>query len=155
MLGRQVIVYIDDILIYSINLEDYITHIRAALERLLANHLFIKAEKCQFHQRSVSFLGYQISPQGLKLEDKVDAVRSWPVPTTIKGLQWFWGFANFYRHFIRNFSAVAAPLTSLKGGPHRLVWSPAADTAFRLLKGRFTSTPLQNTQIPCYLLPFR
>lgn len=72
------------------------------------------------------------------MEDKkVDAL-SWPVPTTIKGLQWFLGFANFYLHFIRNFSA----LTSiLKGGPRRLVWSPAVDEAFRL-KGCFTSASL-------------
>ena len=77
------------------------------------------------------------------IDKKVDAVRSWPVPTTIKGLQRFLGFVNFYRHFIRNFSFVATPLTSLlKGGPHRLVWGPAADEAFRLLKGRFISAPL-------------
>ena len=58
MLGRQVIVYIDDILIFSTNLEDHITHVRAVLKRLMVNHLFIKAEKCQFHHRAVSFLGY-------------------------------------------------------------------------------------------------
>ena len=76
-------------------------------------------------------------------DKKVDAVRSWPVPTTIKGLQQFLGFANFFHRFIRNFSSVIDPLTSLlKGGPRGLVWSPAADGAFRLLKGHFTSATL-------------
>ncbi|XP_031679718.1 uncharacterized protein LOC116374078 [Oncorhynchus kisutch] len=151
MLGRQVILYIDDILIFSTNLEDHITRVRAVLELLLANHLFVKV-KCQFHQRTVS-LGYQITPQGVRTEDKkVDAVRSWPVPTKTKGLQWFLGFANFYHHFIRNFSDAAAPLTSLlKGGPLRLMWSPAAHEAFRL-KGRFTSATLLKPPDPT--LPF-
>ena len=83
---------------------------------------------------------------------KVDALRSWQVPTTIKGLQRFLGFDNFYHHFIRIFSAVATPLTSgLKGGPRRLVWSPAADEAFRL-KGRFTSTSLLKHPDPTLFL---
>jgi hypothetical protein len=113
------------------------------LEHLLAYHLFVKAEKCQFHQRAVS-LGYQISPQGVRMGNKkVDAVRSWQVPTTIKGLHQFWGFANIYCHFIRNFSTATSPLNSLlKDGPRRLVWSPAADEAFCLLKVHFKSAPL-------------
>ena len=86
MLGRQVIVYID-ILIYSLYLEDHITHIGAVLERFLAHHLFDKVSNCLFHQRVVSFLGYQIRPQGVKMDDKkVDAVRSWPVPTMVFGV---------------------------------------------------------------------
>jgi hypothetical protein len=75
---------------------------------------------------------------------KVKTVRSWPVRTTIKGLQRFLGFANFfYHHFIKDFSSIASPLTSLLMGiPCKLGWSPAADQAFHLLKGRFTSTTL-------------
>ena len=89
-----------DILVYSATLEDPIADVRAVLEFLLANHPFVKAEKCQFHQKAVSFLGYQISPQGVRMGvKKVDAVRSWPVRTTIKGLQCFLGFANFYYRF--------------------------------------------------------
>lgn len=114
MLGCQMVVYIDDILVYSATLEDHIAHIQIVLERLLANQLYVKAEKCQFHQKDVSYLGYQISPQGVTMDVKVDAVRSWPVPTTINGLQWFLGFANFYSRFIRNFSS--SPLLSPQGG---------------------------------------
>ena len=110
MLGRQVVVYIDDILVYSATLEDHIAHVRVVLERLLENHLYVKVLKCQFHQVAVSFFGYQISPQGVMMEERtVNAVRSWPVPTTIKG---FLGFAIFYPCFIRTFSSIACPLTS-------------------------------------------
>jgi hypothetical protein len=85
-------------------LEDHIAQVRVVLERLLANHLFVKAEKYQFHQEAVSFLDDQISPQGVKMDvKKVDAVRLWPVPTTINGLQ---------RRFLRSFSSIAAPLSS-------------------------------------------
>ena len=93
MLRRQVVVYINGILA---TLEDHIAQVRVVLERLLANHLFVKAEKYQFHQEAVSFLDYQISPQGVKMAvKKVDAVRLWPVPTTINGLQRFLWFAKF------------------------------------------------------------
>ncbi|XP_064833158.1 uncharacterized protein LOC135547865 [Oncorhynchus masou masou] len=135
-------------------LEDHITHVRVVLEHLLENHLYVKAEKWQFYQAAFYFLGYQISPQGVTIKKrKVDTIRSWPVSTTIKGLQHFLRIANFYCRFIRNFSSIASPLTSLlKGGPHKLVWSPAADKAFRILNGRFPSTPLPKHPDPT--LPF-
>jgi hypothetical protein len=77
MLGRQVIMYSDDILVYSATLEDHIAHVRAVLEHLLGIHQFVKAVRYQFHQKSISFVGYQISLQGVRMDDKkVDAVWS-------------------------------------------------------------------------------
>lgn len=138
MLVCQVIVYIDDILIFSTNLEDHITHFRAILECLLANHLFVKAEKCQFHQRAVSFLGYQISPQGLRMEvKKVDAVRSWPVPTTIKGLQRFLGFANFYLLT----SAPSVPLLSPSSRMGLIGWFGLQQRTRHFISSRGVSPP--------------
>ncbi|KAL0176816.1 hypothetical protein M9458_029146, partial [Cirrhinus mrigala] len=103
-----------------------------------------KAEKCEFHQTSTTFLGYVVSPDGVAMDNrKVQAVLNWPQPTNIKELQRFLGFANFYRRFIRNFSSVAAPLTSVtKKGGKRLSWSPAASSAFHLLKERFSTAPI-------------
>ncbi len=144
MLNCWVIVYIDDILIFSNTYEDHVKQVRSVLQRLLTHQLYAKIEKCDFHQTSVSFLVYVISSRGVAMDDKkVQAVTDWPQPVTLKELQRFLGFANFYRRFIRNFSTVAAPMTSmLKRGRQRLMWTPAAIAAFQKLKERFTTAPI-------------
>ncbi len=144
MLNRWVIVYIDDILIYSDSYEDHVKQVRSVLQRLLTHQLYAKIKKCEFHHTSVSFLGYVISSGGVAMEDKkVQAVIDWPQPVTLKELQRFLGFDNFYWRFIRNFSTVAAPMTSmLKRGRQRLVWTPAAIATFQKLKERFTTAPI-------------
>ncbi len=144
MLDRWVIVYIDDILIYSNTQEEHVRHVRAVLKRQLQHQLYVKAEKCEFHQTSTSFLGYVISQDGVSMDDKkVQAVLDWPQPQTVKELQRFLGFANFYRRFIRNFSSIASPLTTMtKRNTSRLVWFPEALHSFKELKARFTSAPI-------------
>ncbi|KAG1956953.1 retrotransposable element [Pimephales promelas] len=144
MLDKWVIVYIDDILIYSTSLEEHIQHVRSVLQRLIQFHLYAKSEKCEFHQTSISFLGYIISQEGVAMDEKkVQGVVDWPLPQTIKELQRFLGFANFYRRFIRNFSLIAAPLTALtKRHSHRISWNPEAQQAFHDLKTRFTTAPI-------------
>ncbi len=114
MLDRWVIVYIDDILIYSDTQEEHVRHVQSVLKWLLQHQLYVKAEKCEFHQTNTSFLGYVISQDGVSMDDKkVQAVLDWPQPQTVKELQRFLGFANFYRRFIRNFSSIASPLTAM------------------------------------------
>ncbi|KAI2644234.1 Transposon Tf2-6 polyprotein [Labeo rohita] len=154
MLNRWVIVYIDDILIFSNSYPEHIHHVRAVLKRLIHHQLYAKEEKCQFHQEKISFLGYVISPAGVAMDEtKVNAVRNWPQPKTLKELQRFLGFSNFYRRFIRNFSTVAAPLTSMvKKGSARLSWSPEALHAFHDLRQRFSSAPVLKHPDP--QLPF-
>ncbi len=144
MLDRWVIVYIDDILIYSDTYEEHVRHVRAVLKRLLQHQLYVKAEKCEFHRTNTSFLGYIISQDGVSMDEKkVQAVLDWPQPQTVKELQRFLGFANFYRRFIRNFSSVASPLTTMtKRTASRLMWSPEALHSFQELKARFTSAPI-------------
>ena len=144
ILNHYVIAYIDDILIYSKTREQHIHHVRNVLSRLLANNLYVKAEKCEFHVSSTTFLGYKISHKGVEMDNgKVEAVTEWPRPTTLKELQRFLGFANFYRRFIRNYSSIAAPLTSLlKGKPKKLSWTQSAQTAFETLKTSFTTAPI-------------
>ncbi|KAK3548117.1 hypothetical protein QTP70_004885 [Hemibagrus guttatus] len=92
----------------------------------------------------MSFLGYVITRQGVEMDfTKVQAVTEWPSPSTVKELQRFLGFANFYWRFIRNHSSVAGPLTSLlKGKPQRLAWTDQAQATFQQLKGCFTSAPI-------------
>jgi len=147
MLNRWVIVYIDDILIYSNSFEEHVQHVRAVLQRLIQHKLYAKAEKCEFHQTSTTFLGYVISREGVAMDDsKVRAVLDWPQPRTLKELQRFLGFANFYWRFIRNFSGVAAPLTSMtKQQSLRLIWSSEAVQAFQELSPQH---PFSITQTP-------
>ncbi|KAK3512929.1 hypothetical protein QTP70_029085 [Hemibagrus guttatus] len=97
----------------------------------------------------MSFLGYVIMWQGLEMDvTKVQAVTEWPIPSTVKELQRFLGFANFYLRFIRNYSSVVGPLTSLLKGKHwRLAWTDQAQAAFQRLKGCFTSAPSCVTRI--------
>ncbi|KAK3563887.1 hypothetical protein QTP86_004832 [Hemibagrus guttatus] len=144
LLGRGVIAYIDDILVYSTSMEDHVRQVREVLARLQRHHLFVKLEKCDFHRTTVAFLGYVISPRGVEMNtNKVRAVSEWPAPATIKELQWFLGFANFYRRFIRSYSSVAAPLTSLlRGKPKKLNWTDQARAAFQRLNDCFTTAPI-------------
>ncbi|KAK3511206.1 hypothetical protein QTP70_032253 [Hemibagrus guttatus] len=143
-LHKFVVVYIDDILIYSRSMADHQRHVAEVLHRLRDHNLFLKAEKCLFHQPTVQFLGYVIDRSGVRMDEKkVTAVWDWPTPTTVKELQRFLGFANFYRRFIRGYSSVTSPLTNLlRNKPKTLVWTPAATHAFQTLKQAFTTAPL-------------
>lgn len=138
-----VFVYLDDILIFSRNLDEHRRHVRLVLQRLLENKLYVKAEKCEFHSSSVSFLGFVIAGGEVRPDPaKVRAVVEWPVPTTRKQLQRFLGFANFLRRFIRNYSSVAAPLTGLTSLSVPFRWTAAANAAFCRLKSLFSTAPV-------------
>ena len=140
MLNRSVFVYLDDILIFSKSIEEHRIHVQQVLQRLLENRLYVKAEKCDFHVPSISFLGYIISQGQIEMDPtKVSAVAEWPSPPR---LQQFLGFANFYRRFIRGYSQVAAPLTALTSTKSAYIWTPKAEAAFLDLKKRFVSTPI-------------
>ncbi|KAI3366903.1 hypothetical protein L3Q82_009548, partial [Scortum barcoo] len=143
MLNKFVFVYLDDILIFSKNKEEHVHHVQAVLQRLLENSLFVKAEKCEFHASSVSFLGFIVGPGSLQMDPaKVSAVASWPTPSSCKQLQRFLGFANFYRRYIWGYSTVVAPLTVLTSSKVTFQWSVAANEAFGALKTRFTSAAI-------------
>ncbi len=122
LLHRSVIVYIDDILIYSRNLADHRHHVAQVLQKLRQFRLYLKLEKYEFHRPTVQFLGYIIGREGFQMDQgKVTAVAEWPTPQTIKELQRFLGFANFYRRFIKGFSLLTASLTTLlRGKPKSL-----------------------------------
>uniref|UniRef100_A0A8C6Q666 Gypsy retrotransposon integrase-like protein 1 n=2 Tax=Nothobranchius TaxID=28779 RepID=A0A8C6Q666_NOTFU len=142
-LNQFVTVYLDDILIFSKSPTEHRQHVRAVLQRLLENRLYVKAEKCEFHVPSVKFLGFILESGRLKTDpDKIQSVLSWPTPTTRKQLQRFLGFANFYRRFIKNYSQTAAPLTQLTSINKPFIWSPAAEKSFQDLKNKFTQAPI-------------
>lgn len=132
-----VIVYLDDILIYSDTLEEHEQHVHQVLETLQAANLLVEPEKCQFHVQEVNFLGHIISPGQIRMDPaKVAAIKEWKIPKTVKEIQSFLGLANYYRRFIRNYSKIATPLTDLtKKGPNDTVRKIDRSTAKeRLLK---------------------
>jgi len=114
MLNVCVIVYLDDILVYLDNMEDHTEHVREVLRQLCQHKLYAKPEKCEFHSDSVEYLRYFLSPDSLTmLQDKVKTICDWPEPCKVKDIQSFLGFANFYHHFIFNYSNIVVPLTQL------------------------------------------
>ncbi|KAK3528595.1 hypothetical protein QTP70_005006 [Hemibagrus guttatus] len=143
MLHRFVIVYVDNILIYSPNLSDHVDHTKHVLNRLRHYHLYLKLEKCEFHQSTTQFLGYIISPKGIQMDcTKVEAIQSWPQPCTVKDLQRFLWFTNFYHQFLFGYSELTAPLTSLlHRKPKTLSWTSDTIEAFRKLKPTFCTAP--------------
>lgn len=141
MINRFIFVYLDDILIFSRSSSEHEQYVRQVLQRLLKNKLYVKAEKCEFHVPTVSFLGYIISQGQVQTDPaKVKAVFDWPVPTNLRQLQRFLGFAKFYRRFIRNYSSLAAQLIAIPSTPFH--WTPEAEAAFVELKHHFVSAPL-------------
>ena len=129
-LDHFVFVYLDDILIFSPNTEVHTQHVRLVLQRLLHNNLFVKAEKCEFHAPTVTFLGY-VSEDSVHMDpSKGSAVAEWPKPTDRNQVQRFLGFANFYKWFIRNLSTIAAPLHVLTSPRVKFLWCSQAEDSF-------------------------
>jgi len=107
VIGLYVQVYLDDIIIYSSNLENHIKHVRNVLSLLIKNGLYVKLEKCDFHVTETTFLGFTFSSSGLTMDkNKVNSVLEWPTPKTVKELQSFLGLCNFYQSFIKNFAEI-------------------------------------------------
>jgi hypothetical protein len=141
-LRKFILVFFDDILVYSKSWEDHLTHLHTVLKILADNTLFAKESKCRFGVTQVDYLGHVISNQGVSVDPtKIQAVVEWPTPTTAKGVRGFLGLAGYYRKFIRHFGGIAAPLTRLltKDG---FQWSAEADLAFQRLKEALTQSPV-------------
>ncbi|XP_034586845.1 uncharacterized mitochondrial protein AtMg00860-like [Setaria viridis] len=130
-LHRCVLIFFDDILIYSMLWSQHLQHLRAVLDVLRANQLHLKRSKCLFAASSVQYLGHVISAAGIAMDAaKVAAVESWPQKRSARGLRGFLKLAGYYRRFIQNFSTIAGPLTTLL----KKRWTEAATEAFTALK---------------------
>ena len=135
--------YLDDILIYSDNELEHEYHVKKVLERLRNAGLQIDLKKCEFHVTRTRYLGFIISTDGIEVDpDKISVVRNWKPPTTVKGIQSFLGFCNFYRRFIRDYGIIARPLVNLTKTGVRLVWAQACQDSFQKLKSMLTSAPI-------------
>ncbi|KAA0061789.1 reverse transcriptase [Cucumis melo var. makuwa] len=142
-LDRFVIVFIDDILVYSKIEVEYEDHLHQVLGTLRANKLYAKFFKCEFWLKKVSFLGHVVSSKGVSIDPaKIEVVTSWPRSSTVNEICSFLGLAGYYRRFVEDFSRIANPLTQLtrKGTP--FVWNPACESSFQELKQKLVFAPV-------------
>ncbi|GJR65739.1 putative nucleotidyltransferase, ribonuclease H [Tanacetum coccineum] len=141
-IGKFVVVYFDDILIYSASFSEHVSHVRQVLTLLRKDSFYAATKKCVFMTPKVLFLGYVVSGEGIQVdESKVAVVQEWPTPTTITEVRSFHGLASFYRRFIPNFSSIMAPLTDCMKGKS-FVWTEEAELAFHVVKEKLTTTPI-------------
>jgi len=149
LLDVCVVVYLDNILIYSNDIMQHWSHVKEILKRLQKAGLYVKAEKCKFYSDSVKYLGYVLSPSGLAMSNaKVKTIQEWPEPKKVKNIQSFLGFANFYRCFIFNYSDIVILLTHLTRKDTPWNFDDKCRKAFDTLKQAFISAPILMHWIP-------
>ena len=117
-IGQFVVIYFDDILVFSTSIEQHVQHLRRVFETLMEQKLYANTKKCHFLTDHVTFLGYIVLKEGIQMDPiKVEAITNWEVPKNIHEVRSFHGLVFFYRRFIQDFSIIIAPLTDcLKGG---------------------------------------
>ena len=142
-LDKFVVVFIDDILIYSKSEEDHAEHLRIVLQRLREHKLFAKFSKCEFWLNSVPFLGHVVSAGGISVDpSKVQDVLNWEPPKTVSQVRSFLGLAGYYRRFIPNFSQLSKPITKLLKNDTKFEWDKHCNQAFQKLKELLTTAPV-------------
>jgi transposase InsO family protein len=142
-LRKFVLVFFDDILIYSTSYEKHLMHIDQVLNKLRENHWQVKMSKCVFAQTSIAYLGHVISSEGVSTDPaKVETVRDWPSPTSVKELRSFLGLSGYYRKFVKNYGVIAKPLTNLLRKGVVYAWTTDTECAFQTLKQALITAPV-------------
>ena len=135
-LDAWVVIYLDDILIFSQTREEHLGHLRETLSTLRQHKLFAKKSKCEFLTTKVEYLGHIITGGALQVDPcKIDAVKNWPQPTNVRGVRSFLGLASYYRKFVKDFSLRAAPLTNLLRHDTPFQWTPETEIGLRPTQG--------------------
>ena len=133
--GKLVIVYMDDILIFAGTKEELTQITKMVLEKLQENNLFFKAKKCEFYKMKIKYLGMIIEEGRISMNPvKLGGIRDWPTPTTVKQVQSFLGFRNFYRKFIFHYSDLDQPLNDLTKKDKKFEWTTKCQGVFNILK---------------------
>ncbi|XP_019059496.1 PREDICTED: uncharacterized protein LOC109117167 [Tarenaya hassleriana] len=142
-IGKFVVVYFDNILIYSQDEKDHISHLEQVMTTLRKESLYANLKKCSFCTNELVFLGFVVSSQGLRVDgEKVKAIQEWPTPSTIGHVRSFLGLASFYRRFVWDFSSIAALLTAVTKKDVVFEWGEAQERAFSALKDSLTTAPV-------------
>jgi hypothetical protein len=142
-LDKFVVVFIDDILVFSKNEEEHEEHLRFMLEKLQEHKLYTKFSKCEFWLNEVAFLGHVLSEGGVSVHpEKVKDVLEWEPPQNVSGIRSFLGLAGYYCRFIKEFSKIAKPMTQLLEKGKEFKWSEECQASFEELRKRLTSAPV-------------
>ncbi|KAL5803527.1 hypothetical protein ACOSQ4_031832 [Xanthoceras sorbifolium] len=142
-LDQFVVVFIDDILVYSQTVEDYNRHLRVVLQILREKQLYGKLSKCEFWLPEIAFLGHIVSAEGIKVDPKkIEAIVEWKPPRNITEVRSFLGLAGYYRRFVKGFSSIASSLTKLLHKNVRFEWTDRCQAAFDRLKAMLVEAPV-------------
>eukprot|EP00253_Pinus_taeda_P014588 PITA_14588 len=142
-LDQFVLIFIDDILIYSRTIEEHYEHLRIVLQTLREHQLYAKFSKCDFFKEEIQYLGHVITKEGIAVDpEKIKAIMDWPVPKDVADVRSFMGLAGYYRRFVEGFSRVASPITSLQKKGKSFQWTPNCQKSFEQLKHLLTTTPI-------------
>ncbi|GJT87097.1 putative reverse transcriptase domain-containing protein [Tanacetum coccineum] len=142
-LDKFVIVFIDDILIYSKNKKEHEEHLKQILELLKKEELYAKFSKCEFWIPKVQFLGHVIDSEGIHVDPaKIESIKDWTSPKSPTEIRQFLGLAGYYRRFIEGFSKIAKPMTKLTQKKVKFEWGDKQEAAFQLLKQKLCSAPI-------------
>lgn len=143
VLRKCVLVFFDDILVYSATPAEHIEHLKLVLQLLAKDKWQVKLSKCTFAQQKLTYLGHIISADGIATDpSKIAAVQSWPLPESVKDVRSFLGLAGYYRKFVKNFAMIAKPLTNLLKKHVMFVWNQEHTDAFHALKHSLVSAPV-------------
>lgn len=152
-LRKGVLVFIDDILVYSITFEGHVLLLRSVLQILKENQMKVKRSKCVFACNQLRYLGHVISEEGVRTDPaNIDKVRDWPSPQSAKEVRQFLGLAGYYRKFVRHFGIISRPLTELLKKGVVFQWTPQHEESFQALKVALTTAPA--LALPNFLKPF-
>lgn len=142
-LDKFVIVFIDDILIYSKSEEEYAEHLRIALKILRKEKLYAKFSKCEFLLQEVQFLGHVVNNEGIKVDPaKIESIMNWERPKSPTKVRSFMGLAGYYRRFVKDFAKIASPLTKLTRKNEKYEWNDKCEESFQELKKRLVTAPI-------------
>jgi len=155
-LYKFVVLFIDDILIYSKDRDEHADHLRMVLQTLREYHLYGKVKKCEFWLEEVTFLGHVVTKEGIKVDpQKVKAITEWSRPTNITQIRSFMGLPGYYGRFIKDFSNIASPLTNLLKKVNKFGWTENCEKAFQELRPQLTTAviltlPMEGKEYPIY-----
>lgn len=149
---KFVLVYLDDILVFSKSAVEHEKHLEIVLQRLADNKFYAKLSKCHFNLPEVEFLGHFVGRNGVRVDErKIQIVRDWPIPTTATELRSFLGLCNYFRRFVHAYAAITKPLNALTGSNvvwTKNSWTAECQEAYDTLREKLTTAPV--LQLPCW-----